>query len=451
MLSSFGRYAMRRGFSMIAAAILTAGLGFGAYAQEEKAEDSISSAILELLTQNQETDTPKDDPAGTQNNDAGTQNNDAGTVYAEAEGDPLISRDGVEVHISGYETFDYSTSLYLYVYAANDTDHEFYIAVNNAVVNGVPVRSAGFSLDPDSEYGDDSKFIMLLESEEDPEGSGAQTHNPRQIEMDLNVYDFDDQDSRFTQHVFIDMTAFTGQGTDYADLYDSGTTDRDNTFDSNQNTTCAPAYTPASYDFYTLDIGSRGQEVTDLQQRLTDLGYLCDKVDGVFGKNTGTAVMSFKAQHGMDITSEATPEMQERLYSSTAEYYVEPYIPLVIGPQFRCEHSPYADMDHGNVWVQVVNRNMDRSVIGYTLYYYMEDVYGEHYIEPTTGVELTEKTTFQQTIQPGYIEYSEPIMIMPWNWTYRVYVGIQKIVFDDGEVREVDPDDITYFYLDIKS
>ena len=147
---------------MIAAAILTAGLGFGAYAQEEKAEDSISSAILELLTQNQETDTPED-PAGTQNNDAGTQNNDAGTVYAEAEGDTLISRDGVEVHISGYETFDYSTSLYLYVYAANDTDHEFYIAVNNAVVNGVPVRSAGFSLDPDSEYGDDSKFIMLLE------------------------------------------------------------------------------------------------------------------------------------------------------------------------------------------------------------------------------------------------------------------------------------------------
>ena len=42
---------MRRGFSMIAAAILTAGLGFGAYAQEEKAEDSISSAILELLNQ----------------------------------------------------------------------------------------------------------------------------------------------------------------------------------------------------------------------------------------------------------------------------------------------------------------------------------------------------------------------------------------------------------------
>ena len=243
----------------------------------------------------------------------------------------------------------------------------------------------------------------------------------------------------------------TGVSRYYSGLYSSVDDDSGSSYDNDPDVTYAPAYTPASYDFCTLDIGSSGQDVRDLQQRLTDLNYLCDKVDGIFGKNTGTAVMSFKAQHGMNITSEATPEMQELLYSSNAEYYVEPYIPLIIGPQFKWEHSPYADMDHGTVQVQVVNRNMDRSVIGYTLYYYLTDVYGEHYIEPTTGVELTEKTTLQQTIKPGYIEYSEPIMIMPWNWTYRVYVGIQKIVFDDGEVREVDPDDITYFYLDIKS
>ena len=402
------------------------------------ADDEISSSILELLGE-------PGSGSDLQGSDTDSQGSDNGTMFAGDEGDTLISQRGIEVHVTSYKIEDYGPSMRVYIYAANDTDCNMFVSAKNASVNGIPVRSAGFSLEPYSEIGDDSEYLLFLTSDEDPETSGAAIENPLQIELDLDVLDLDQTGRGFVQHVFIDLTAFVSKNPD------STGNDTGNDYDSSPDISYAPAYTPSSYDFRTLDIGSSGQDVTDLQQRLTDLGYLCDKVDGIYGKNTATAVMSFNAQHGRAILGEAAPDMQELLYSSSAEYYVEPYIPLVIGPQFQYDHSPYADIDLGRIWIQVVNRNMDRPIIGYELYYYQEDVYGDRYIEPNTGVELTMTTTLQQTIKPGYIEYSEPVAIMHWAWTYRVYVGIHKIVFEDGEVREIDPDDITYFSLDIKS
>ena len=484
---------MKRRFSMIAAAILIMVPGFAACAQEEEAglqntsisqtsiqddsgsygsgqsDDQITSSIMDLLTKtgtSAQTEAQKTTPAQTEaqtTTPAQTESKtveEPVTVYVEDEGDALISKDGIEVHITCYG-YTNPTSMYLYLYAANDNDYDVRVFANNATVDGVPVKSVGFNVDANSESSDESKNIMFLRSDEDPEGSCAALQDPGKIEMDLEAYDFSTYDRMFTEHVTIDLSSFEVKYADYynrddkKDETDNNNDNNDDNNDDNYDDTSeiyyAPAYTPASYDFCSLNFGSSGQAVIDLQQRLTDLGYLCDKVDGIYGQNTATAVMSFNAQHGLDIIGEATPEMQELLYSSSAEYYVEPYIPLVIGPQFRSEHSPVADLDLGTVWVQVVNRSLERTVIGYELYYYQTDVYGDRYIEPSTGVELTMETTLQQTIRPGYIEYSDPISLIHWAWTYRVYVGIHKIVFDDGEVCEIDPDDITYFYLDIKS
>ena len=37
-----------------------------------------------------------------------------------------------------------------------------------------------------------------------------------------------------------------------------------------------------------------------------------------------------------------------------------------------------------------------------------------------------------------------------FSYAYNIVVGIHKIVFDDGEIREVDPDDVQFFTCVLK-
>ena len=46
--------------------------------------------------------------------------------------------------------------------------------------------------------------------------------------------------------------------------------------------------------------GSSGNTVAAIQQRLKDLGYFSDNVDGIFGANTYNAVVSFQSSNGLD-------------------------------------------------------------------------------------------------------------------------------------------------------
>ncbi|MDE7431023.1 MAG: glycoside hydrolase family protein [Lachnospiraceae bacterium] len=49
----------------------------------------------------------------------------------------------------------------------------------------------------------------------------------------------------------------------------------------------------------TVKVGSRGTDVTYLQQRLTELGYNVGKIDGIFGALTLAAVKLFQAASGL--------------------------------------------------------------------------------------------------------------------------------------------------------
>lgn len=49
----------------------------------------------------------------------------------------------------------------------------------------------------------------------------------------------------------------------------------------------------------TLKKGSRGADVTYLQQRLTAKGYGVGAIDGIFGQKTLEAVKAFQAEHGI--------------------------------------------------------------------------------------------------------------------------------------------------------
>ena len=68
-----------------------------------------------------------------------------------------------------------------------------------------------------------------------------------------------------------------------------------------------------------LSVGAKGEEVTRLQQRLKDLGYLDGKVDGQYGGGTKRAVIAFQRMHGLTTDGVAGQETQEKLYAEDAK------------------------------------------------------------------------------------------------------------------------------------
>ncbi len=66
-----------------------------------------------------------------------------------------------------------------------------------------------------------------------------------------------------------------------------------------------------------LQRGSRGEEVTALQQRLIDLGYLDDDADGIFGPNTEAAVRAARQAAGFEESGAADDAFQFALYAQS--------------------------------------------------------------------------------------------------------------------------------------
>ena len=62
-----------------------------------------------------------------------------------------------------------------------------------------------------------------------------------------------------------------------------------------------------------LKIGSRGTAVSNLQQRLKDLGYSIGKVDGIFGSQTQNAVKAFQKDNGLVADGIAGPKTIAKL------------------------------------------------------------------------------------------------------------------------------------------
>lgn len=67
-----------------------------------------------------------------------------------------------------------------------------------------------------------------------------------------------------------------------------------------------------------LTVGAKGDEVTRLQQRLKDLGYLSSKVDGQFGGGTKRAVISFQRRNGLKTDGVAGETTLAKLYAEDA-------------------------------------------------------------------------------------------------------------------------------------
>ena len=65
-------------------------------------------------------------------------------------------------------------------------------------------------------------------------------------------------------------------------------------------------------------MGSQGDQVRILQNRLIYLGYLSGTADGVFAETTEAAVVSFQSRNSLTSDGVAGPDTLEKLYSTSA-------------------------------------------------------------------------------------------------------------------------------------
>ncbi len=74
----------------------------------------------------------------------------------------------------------------------------------------------------------------------------------------------------------------------------------------------------ADDSYRLLRYGAKGEDVTRLQERLTELGYYTFRITGNYQERTQAAVKAFQKKNGFRETGEATPELQELIFSESA-------------------------------------------------------------------------------------------------------------------------------------
>ena len=128
-----------------------------------------------------------------------------------------------------------------------------------------------------------------------------------------------------------------------------------------QTPTLRPTSTPAPEDEYTyLSAGSKGSEVTRLQNRLRQLGYMTSKADGIYGDKTVEAVMKFEAAYGKRQTGIATPQLQLYLYADDAIKYGT----LTPTPEFT-PVPVYTTLSYGSYGDDVLSLQLRLKELGY--------------------------------------------------------------------------------------
>lgn len=75
-----------------------------------------------------------------------------------------------------------------------------------------------------------------------------------------------------------------------------------------------------SFSDWVLEVGARGDDVYELQGRLSYLGYYHGEIDGIFGWQTYWAVRNFQYQFGLDVDGVAGPQTKRMLVRATRNW-----------------------------------------------------------------------------------------------------------------------------------
>ena len=98
--------------------------------------------------------------------------------------------------------------------------------------------------------------------------------------------------------------------------------------------------------YKTIQVRDSGEDVTQLQRRLADLGYYAGDIDGRFGNQTRAAVEQFQYNNGLTADGIAGKRTLTVLYeskdvvASTAEPVIPTPTKLIITPRPRLETTP---------------------------------------------------------------------------------------------------------------
>lgn len=115
---------------------------------------------------------------------------------------------------------------------------------------------------------------------------------------------------------------------------------------------CSKKQTENFYPEGTLykNIKNKKNEVKELQQLLTDLGFLNDKVDGIFGSKTEKAVKACQKEYGLTVDGIAWPQTIHVLGVAWDAAFGEPEEPVESGAAF----APFCTLltleDETEVW-----------------------------------------------------------------------------------------------------
>ena len=139
-----------------------------------------------------------------------------------------------------------------------------------------------------------------------------------------------------------------------------------------------------------LQPGSTGPEVTELQQKLVELGYFVGNVDGDFGHKTAAAVAYLQSCHGLEIDAVVGPQVRELLNLGADGISVTVEITW---PQIEVWH-PGDELAVNIHPLGELNNMQMRVVIWY------RSAAGEHYSEASATVNGTADTIAHVPVNP---------------------------------------------------
>ncbi len=224
--------------------------------------------------------------------------------YGLTELPEVPEQDPVKTQLSDYVGYDADAQVYTFAWAGDElrANEETYIAVNGYA----QVGEETYALVTEYLSRDDSQVKSFIVRMGDNLSASLFDEDvlPYAIEsVEMNIPDYttsDGQTLTFTEcHMEFGKPAPEAEATP------------------------EPTQKPAETTGYSeLKQGSRGDAVTKLQKRLTELGYDCGKADGIYGSRTSRAVRFFQDALGVSQTGRASGEMQQKLFSANAPEYV---------------------------------------------------------------------------------------------------------------------------------
>ena len=190
----------------------------------------------------------------------------------------------------------------------------------------------------------------------------------------------------------------------------------------------------AAAEYADIARGDQGDAVTAIQNRLIQLGYLSDlNVDGVYGRNTCTAMHAFKIACGIDEADPHNPEncpataaAQALLFSDAAVPYNDPEFPVVLLHDSGIHAKEQGD--YLTFRPTIANQSKSRTVTSVTLTCYATDIWGNRVV----GENVSYDWTTVREIAPASTAEADAMTVPQRVKIAWLYVAITNVTFADG-------------------